>query len=53
MNQLFECVPLTSDEHLERYYEKVFQFQVLDSDDFYIPLEPGYDGGCKFMYRLL
>ena len=41
------------DEHLERYYEKVFQFQVLDSDDFYIPLEPGYDGGCKFMYRLL
>lgn len=41
------------DEHLERYYEKVFQFQILESEDFYIPLEPNYDGGCKFMYRLL
>ena len=41
------------DEHLEHYYERVFQFQALDDEDYYIPLEPGYDGGCKFMYRLL
>lgn len=41
------------DEKLERYYEQVFQFQSLNEADYYIPLEPGYDGGCRFMYRLL
>lgn len=41
------------DEHLERYYEHVFQFQTLDKEDSLIPLEPEYDGGCKFMYRQL
>lgn len=41
------------DEHLVNYYRRVFEFRVLDSADFFIPLEPGYDGGCTFMYRLL
>ena len=42
-----------NNEHLEYYYEEVFKSQILDDEVFYILLEPGYDGGCKFMYRLL
>ena len=41
------------DERLVSYYERVFEFQMLDAADFIIPLEPGYDGGCTFMYRLI
>lgn len=41
------------DEHLVSYYERVFNFQALDADDYFIPLEPDYDGGCTFMYQLL
>ncbi len=41
------------DDRLVRYYEKVFAMQKLEEEDFYIPLEPDYDGGCTFMYRLL
>ena len=41
------------DEKLVSYYKDVFDFQTLDEEDFYVPLEPDYDGGCTFMYRLL
>lgn len=41
------------DDHLVSYYERVFGFQALDADDYYVPLEPDYDGGCMFMYQLL
>lgn len=41
------------DEPLIRYYERVFDFQSLDHEDCYIPLEPYYDNGCTFMYKLL
>ena len=41
------------DEKLVAYYKDVFDFQTLEAEDFYIPLEPDYDGGCTFMYRLL
>ena len=40
------------DEHLEQYYEKAFGFHLSAWDDFYMPLQPGYDGGCKFMYQI-
>jgi len=36
---------------LIKYYERVFGFRLSGLDDFYMPLQPGYDGGCKFMYR--
>ncbi len=38
------------DERLENYYKKVFGFYTSRLNDFYIPLQPGYDGGCRFMY---
>lgn len=41
------------DERLISYYKRVFDFQVLDAADFIIPLEPGYDDGCTFMYRTI
>lgn len=41
------------DDKLVSYYEKVFDFQSLQEEDMYVPLEPDYDGGCVFMYRLL
>lgn len=41
------------DEKLITYYQEVFDFQSLQEEDVYIPLEPDYDGGCAFMYRLL
>ena len=41
------------DEKLVAYYKKVFDFQSLEDEDYYVPLEPDYDGGCTFMYRLL
>ncbi len=41
------------DEKLVSYYKDVFDFQTLEDEDFYVPLEPDYDGGCTFMYRLL
>lgn len=41
------------DEKLVSYYESVFDFQCLQEEDVYVPLEPDYDGGCDFMYRLL
>ncbi len=41
------------DEHLVSYYERVFGFQALDTGDFFVPLEPDYDGGCVFMYQLM
>ena len=41
------------DEHLVSYYERVFDFQALDAEDYFVPLEPDYDGGCMFMYQLL
>jgi len=41
------------DERLIRYYENVFGFHLAGNDDFYIPLQPGYDGGCKFMYQVI
>lgn len=39
-------------ETLISYYKRIFDFQALEEEDFYIPLEPGYDSGCMFMYRL-
>ena len=39
-------------EKLIKYYERVFGFRLSGLDDFYMPLQPGYDGGCKFMYRI-
>ena len=41
------------DHKLVSYYKKVFGFEALQEKDFYIPLEPRYDDGCTFMYRLL
>lgn len=41
------------DEHLENYYKRVFKFDLLKGEDYYVPLEPKYDGGCTFMYRLI
>lgn len=41
------------DEKLVSYYRSVFDFQSLEDEDFYVPLEPDYDGGCTFMYRLI
>lgn len=41
------------DEKLVSYYKDVFSLQALEDKDFYVPLEPDYDGGCTFMYRLL
>ena len=41
------------DISLVSYYKKVFGFQTLDNNDIYVPLEPEYDGGCTFMYRVL
>ena len=41
------------DEHLVEYYKNVFDFQECGDTDFYMPLQPGYDGGCKFMYHIL
>lgn len=41
------------DDHLIKYYERVFNFRALDTDDYFVPLEPDYDGGCTFMYQLL
>lgn len=41
------------DEKLITYYQEVFEFQSLQEEDVYVPLEPDYDGGCAFMYRLL
>ena len=41
------------DEHLVSYYERVFGFQTLDAEDYFVPLEPDYDGGCMFMYQLM
>ena len=40
------------EEKLIKYYERVFGFRLSGVDDFYMPLQPGYDGGCKFMYRM-
>ena len=40
------------EEKLIKYYERVFGFRISGVDDFYMPLQPGYDGGCKFMYRM-
>lgn len=40
------------EEKLVKYYETVFGFRLSGVDDFYMPLQPGYDGGCKFMYRI-
>ena len=41
------------DEKLVSYYKDVFDFQSLQEEDIYVPLEPDYDGGCAFMYRLI
>lgn len=40
------------EKKLIKYYERVFGFRLSGLDDFYMPLQPGYDGGCKFMYRI-
>ena len=40
------------DDHLINYYEKVFGFRVANWDDYYMPLQPEYDGNCRFMYQL-
>lgn len=39
------------DEKLIHYYKETFGFQEMDESDHYTPLEPEYDGGCKFMYQ--
>lgn len=41
------------DEKLVSFYKDVFEFQSLQEEDVYVPLEPDYDGGCAFMYRLI
>ena len=41
------------DDRLVRYYEDVLGFIQSNIEDFYMPLQPGYDGGCKFMYQIL
>ena len=41
------------DQHLVNYYEQVFGFHKSGWNDYYMPLQPGYDGGCTFMYQLL
>ena len=41
------------DDKLVAYYKSVFEFQSLQEEDVYVPLEPDYDGGCAFMYRLI
>ena len=41
------------DEHLIQYYKKVFNFEISTLNDFYTPLQPSYDDGCKFMYQIL
>ena len=41
------------DDHLVNYYKEVFKFNESDLNDFYMPLQPGYDGGCKFMYQII
>ena len=41
------------DDRLVSYYEKVFGFLTLEEEDCFIPLQPGYDQGCRFMYRML
>lgn len=38
------------DEHLIRYYRRVFRFQNLDANDTNTPILPSYDKGCTFMY---
>ncbi len=40
------------DAHLISYYENVFGFHMAEYDDFYMPLQPGYDGDCTFMYQI-
>ena len=41
------------DNHLVNYYEDAFGFHLSDASDFYMPLQPGYDGGCRFMYQII
>ena len=38
------------DEHLIRYYQRVFNFQTLNMNDAHTPILPSYDRGCTFMY---
>ena len=39
-------------DKLISYYKRVFDFQELDVHGIYTPLEPHYDSGCTFMYRV-
>lgn len=39
------------DDALVSYYKEAFNFQEMTEDDLYTPLEPEYDGGCRFMYQ--
>ena len=41
------------DNHLTDYYKNVFQFEMLNWSDYYMPLQPEYDGNCTFMFRFL
>lgn len=41
------------DKHLTDYYRDVFQFEILNWEDYYMPLQPEYDGNCTFMFRIL
>lgn len=41
------------DKKLISYYQDVFDFHVLSNNDYYVPLMPDYDGGCKFMYKII
>ena len=40
-------------EKLISYYKRVFDFQELDVTGIFTPLEPFYDSGCTFMYRVI
>ena len=39
------------DEHLVNYYKNL-GFYASQAEDFYVPLQPSYDGGCTFMYQI-
>ena len=39
------------DDTLVSYYKEAFHFQEMTENDRYTPLEPEYDGGCRFMYQ--
>ena len=41
------------DMHLINYYKDVFHFNILNWSDYYMPLQPEYDGNCTFMYQLI